>query len=195
MASVTRDDSLSCTSDSRVVNVLIIASHVSDCVARSRGGQSVDSCTVDRDDARLYRRYDQELWSQPSTSLWMLLYRENYDTLSRVRLDALGMTCPKPCTEDRIVLWGEGAVWRRFPSLAASLRTHPHLAKEDKYLRNYYWFHAVLPLWLAQYGSRCFPQHKYVWRMETDVLWTSTIDQLISLVRHDSEPTRPISPN
>ena len=167
-----------------VQNVLVLWTHVSGCTGDAHFARW--GCAADPDDVRLYHRYARELETQPSTSLWMLLYREGYDQVTRVELGnttspGKAHHCDGPaCAQNGIAAWGEQAVWRMYPRLAQAVRQHPHIEKEAPYLRNYYWFHAALSLWFARFGA-CYPQARYVWRLETDVLWSDTIDTLIRL--------------
>ena len=170
----------------QVLNVLVLWTHVTGCTGGSHFTQWGSGCTVEPDDERLYRRYSRELDSQPDTSLWMLLYREGYDQLTRFALNTTPrVTSSITESQNGVAVWGENAVWRMYPRLADAVRQHPHIEKEVPYLRNYYWFHAALPLWFLRFGA-CYPRARFVWRLETDVLWTDTIDTLIRLGSADT---------
>ena len=168
--------------DERVDNIIILVSHV-------QCDKISGSCSVDANDVRLLERYAQELRHQPSTAIWMLLFREGYDELKRVSLrhmkPGVGTVAACATCSDGIAMWGEHAIWKRFPSLGAAVARHPFIKYEEPYLQRYYWFHAVLPLWLERYGE-CYPHARYIWRMETDVLWAGTVDTLVTLGNSDS---------
>ena len=153
----------------------MLASHVVGCPPHA----DLTSCRADPRDARLLERYAHELRGQPSTVPWLLLYREGYDRFTRVQLSQPGSVPCLSCAGGTTI-WGERAVWRRFPRLEEAVRTHPHIQEEEPYLRRYYWFHSSLLLWLEEF-AHCFPKVKHVWRVEPDVLFTGTIDQLVSL--------------
>jgi hypothetical protein len=167
-------------STQHVEQLFVMATH-----ARCTAGSGLAGCETNRDDARLLDAYARELRWQPTTATWMLVYREGYDRMTRVRVGRpqdWASACPS-CV-DGVAVWGEKVVWQMFPRLEEAVATHPHIREEQPYLRMYYWFHASLPVWFARYGS-CYPKVRYIWRVESDVLWTGPIDQLISLASKD----------
>ena len=168
----------------KVEQLMMLASHVTRC---NQAG-SLAGCQADIADAKLLELYVRELIGQPSTGVWLMLYREGYDRFTRVRMsdsatDSTNSSCLGFCA-DGVIAWGEHAVWKEYPRLAVALTQHPHVRKEIWYLQKYYWFHSALGVWLRNYGV-CYPRLKYLWRLETDVLWTGTIDQLVSLAGND----------
>ena len=159
-----------------VDNLVFLASHMTGC----KEGETFSSCRVNSADMHLAERYAKDLRRQPTTGISLLLYREGYGRLTHV---AFNYSC-KSCF-DSTTVWGERTIWRRFPRLEEAVRTHPHIHKEETYLQRYYWFHTSLLLWLETFGH-CYPQVKYLWRLEPDVLFAGTFDQLIDLTRDDS---------
>lgn len=164
-------------STAQVEQILMIASHVT-CPTKAN---NLDGCSADPHDATLLTRYVQELRAQPNTAAWLLLYREGYDRFTRVHLgpSPRSPTC-QSCANPTVSVWGDQAVWRRFPRLEQAVRTHPHIHKEATYLQRYYWFHASLAVWHDSFGA-CYPRLKYIWRLEPDVLFAGTMDQLVDL--------------
>jgi hypothetical protein len=170
-----------------VEQIFMLVSHVTRC--KTVG--SLDGCVADRADAQLLEMSVRELLHMPSTGVWLSLYSVGYENVSRVRLagssspqsNAAG-TCTGTCA-DGIYVWGEKAIWKRYPRLAEALKTHPYMQREVSYLQKYYWFHAALNLWFAAFGA-CSPHVRYIWRLETDVVWTGSLDQLILLSNDDT---------
>lgn len=170
-----------------VDNVVFLASHTSGC----RAGDPLERCMMDHRDLALYRLYSRELQSQPKTSFWAILLHSGYDKMSRVQLTLTKADkCCQACAEN-IIAYGEQAVWRMYPRLGEAVKAHPDIqewesrGQDYKYIGFYHWFHASMAMWYAHYGN-CFHELKYVWRLEPDVLWTGTIDTLISLASEDT---------
>ena len=143
--------------DKHVEQIILLVSHL-----RCRAAAGLEGCMVDRDDLRLVERYAQELRHQPSTAVWLLLYREGYDQFRRVRLqhttsDRVGWSAACPTCSDGIAVFGERAIWNRFPRLEYAVHTHPYIHLEELYQQRYYWFHAALPLWFERWGE-CYPR-------------------------------------
>ena len=170
-----------CDATSGVSQLLMISSHVTGCPSRD---DELSACRVQPLDARLLDRYALELRTQPNTAAWLLLYREGYDQFTRVQLAPPGATPCQSCANASVCMWGERAVWKRFPRLEQAIRTHPHIHKEPRYLQFYYWFHASLLVWLEMFGP-CYPKAKYIWRVEPDVLFAGTVDQLVDLSNNE----------
>ena len=170
-----------------VEQIFFLASHVSGCNVNAQTSQGSDftGCRANPSDARLVERYAREVQSQPTTSIWLFLYREGYDRFTRVQLRPVNGTPPCRSCIDGTSVWGERALWNRFPRLEEAVRTHPHIHKEEIYLRRFYWFHASLLMWLETFGH-CHPRVKYLWRVESDVLFAGRLDQLIDLSSNDA---------
>jgi len=115
-----------------------------------------------------------------------MLYREGFERHEEVRvMNATTPSClDSSCAAEGISVWGERAVWAQFPAMETALTAHPHIRREIAYLQKYYWFHAGLAVLLASIGSR-YPALRYLWRMETDVFFTGSMDQLVSLAAND----------
>ena len=167
----------------------MLASHVTQCA--SRAGTGLAGCVADASDAKLLELYARELRGRPTLGAWLMLYREGYEEVTRVRLESKSTAAAAASTRpaatscatcaDGIHVYGDQTTWKVFPAMQQAVTSHPFIHRELPYLRNYYWFHAALNVWLEAFGGSCYPRLRYLWRMETDVLWTSSIDHLFDL--------------
>ena len=158
----------------RVEHLVFVATHASDCAS-----VTLDGCRIGLDDVRLFDAHarDARRW-QPTTGVWLLLFvRANLERGTRARLGDPG----RSTDAHGAYAWSERALWNAFPLLGAAAATHPGLAQEEStYLKLYYYFHAALALWLAEFG-RAYPRLRYMWRVETDTMFTGRLDQLVAL--------------
>ena len=124
-------------------------------------------------DVRLYRHYSRQLrYSQSRARLWVLLYQPAQDGVQSLP-DA------SKEVEAGVCVWGDGTLRRALPALAA--RTAGASANTpDPNHRRYFWFHSSLLLWNRTFGH-AYPNVRYLWRVEPDVLFAGSWTELVGL--------------
>ena len=124
---------------------------------------------VGLDDARLMQHYAEDLKRLSHARLWLLLLQANKtprpDAKQAAEFLALGVD---------VCLWSNKNAFATFPRLQNAIRKSPGLALEDTaYMRQYYWFHTSLIVWMRRHGH-AYPNARYFWRMEPDVLYAGS---------------------
>eukprot|EP00966_Prymnesium_polylepis_P009615 221900-Prymnesium_polylepis.1 len=126
-------------------------------------------------DIRLFRHYSRQLrYAQPPSMarLWVLLYRpdeEGVQALLEQSRDIEAGAC----------VWGDGTVRRALPALAANAERDAANTPDPNH-RRYFWFHSSLLLWNRTFGH-AYPNVRYLWRVEPDVLFAGSWTSLLGL--------------
>ena len=87
-------------------------------------------------------------------------------------------------------VWGDRTLQAMFPRLARTLLVHRGFRFEKpEYLGLYYYLTAALAMWDRTF-RHSYPNLKYWWRMEPDVLFSGSLGNLCAASHSTTEPVR-----
>ena len=116
-------------------------------------------------------------------SLWVLLYAGEGGASAEDRAHAK----ITPGAGYDVFTWSNERLFWAYPAMSSALenarrstRNDPMMSyDEDEYLFLYYFFHASIGLWRKERGA-AYPNARYYWRIEPDVVFTAPISRLVA---------------